>query len=140
MRDLSLSRYAKTFSMLYKAGVPIVKAAQQATASAGNWLMVQKLKGATESAQLGESMSQGFSRTLDAEFRDVWTIGEESGDLDVCSERIGNMYAERAERKFQLLARAVPFGIYLLLIISMGCLVVYLFTMLYGGIFRSFDI
>lgn len=138
--DLSLSRYAKTFSMLYKAGVPIVKAAQQATASAGNWLIIQKLKGATESAQLGESMSQGFSRTLDAEFRDVWTIGEESGDLDVCSERLGNMYAERAERKFQMLARAVPFGIYLLLLISMGGLVIYLFTMLYGGIFRSFDI
>lgn len=140
VRDLSLSRYAKTFAMLYGAGVPVIKASRQATASCGNWCMYNKLKGSAESAQMGESMSLGFSRTLDPEFRDVWAIGEESGDLDKCSERLGNMYAERAERKFKMLARGVPFAIYLLMLLAMGSLVVYLFQMLYGNILRSFEI
>ena len=140
IRDLSLSRYAKTFSMLYGAGIPIVKAARQATASCGNWRMYHKLKGAAQSAQIGENMSLGFSRTLDSEFRDVWAIGEESGDLDKCSARLGNMYAERAERKFKTLAKGIPFALYLIILFSMACLVVYLFLMLYSGILRSVDI
>lgn len=139
VRDLSLSRYAKTFSLLYGAGVPIIKAAEQATNSCGNWLMVQQLKGAYLNAQRGEEMSLGFSRGLDSEFREVWSVGEESGDLDKCSERLSTLYAERAEFKFKALARALPIALYLLIMCILAYLVIKGFLGIYGGMIRSIE-
>jgi type IV pilus assembly protein PilC len=139
VRDLSISRYAKTFSILYGAGVPIIKAAEQATKSCGNWLVYQQLKGGYMKAQQGEDMSKGFGRGLDAEFREVWMVGEESGDLDKSSERLGNLYADRAEFKFKALARGLPIAFYLILLTTLAFLVIKGFMGIYGGMFRMLE-
>jgi type II secretory pathway component PulF len=139
VRDLSISRYAKTFSILYGAGVPIIKAAEQATNACGNWLMHQQFKGAYLNAQKGEDMSKGFGRGLDAEFREVWMVGEESGDLDKCSERLSTLYAERAEFKFKALARGLPIVIYLIIMGVLAYLVIKGFLGIYGGMIKSIE-
>ena len=111
-RNLAMSRYCKTFALTYGAGVPIVRAARMAAAACGNQFLYRKFKGATEAAEAGESMSAGFSRTLDPEFRELWLVGEEAGRLDSAAERLGNLYAQRAESRFRILSQATPWAVY----------------------------
>lgn len=135
-RELSLSRYCKTFSIMYKAGVPILECARMATESAGNLVMRRRLAGAYEMARTGEEMSKGFSRSLPAEFIAIWEVGEESGELDESAARLGNMHAENAERRFGLLAKVIPLGFYLIVLAFIG----YFIIAFYMKIFSSYSL
>lgn len=130
--NLSLSRYARTFSMLYRAGVPIIQAAEQATRNCGNWVVQQRLKGAYLNAKKGEMMSSGFAPAVDPEFREIWLVGEESGELDQCAYRLGNLYAERAENAMKAFARGFPVAVYLILVGVLAFMVVKGFLSIYG--------
>lgn len=132
--NLSLSRFAKTFAMLYGAGVPIIQASEQAVRTCGNWLVQQRLKGGYLNVRKGLSMSAGFAPTVDAEFREIWMVGEETGELQESAQRLGKMYAERAETRIRVFARTFPMLIYLLIMGVLAFLVVQGFLSIYGTI------
>ena len=112
IRDLEMGRFSKVFAITYKAGIPIARCAEMATDSLKNSLICRKLSGACEQVKRGEEMSVGFSASLPGEFLGIWQTGEESGDLDDAARRLGEMYAESAERKFTALAQWAPRLIY----------------------------
>jgi len=132
--NLSLSRFAKTFAMLYGAGVPIVQASEQAMRNCGNWLVQQRLKGGCLNVRKGLLMSAGFAPTVDAQFREIWLVGEETGELEESAQRLGNMYAERAETSIRVFARTFPVLIYLLIMGVLAFLVFQGFLSIYGTI------
>ncbi|HOK65358.1 MAG TPA: type II secretion system F family protein [Anaerohalosphaeraceae bacterium] len=132
--NLSLSRFAKTFAMLYGAGVPIVQASEQALRNCGNWLVQQRLKGGCLNVRKGLSMSAGFAPTMDAEFREIWLVGEETGELEESAQRLGKMYAERAETSIRVFARTSPVLIYMLIMGVLAFLVVQGFLSIYGTV------
>ncbi len=134
VRELSLSRYCKTFSITYGAGVPIVECAKMATDSAVNAVMRRRLAGAYDMVRAGEEMSSGFSRSLGKEFISIWQIGEESGELDETAGRLGEMHAENAERTFKVVAKLFPFIIYLVIITLLGFAVIMFYQRIYSGI------
>lgn len=134
VRHLSLSRYCRTFSLSYGAGIPILRAAEQATNACGNWVMYNRLKGGVEKAKQGDNMSIGFSRALDAEFREVWIVGEESGDLDISAERLGKLYADRAEFRFKMIAEWLPRIVYFMVSAYIIYKIFSFYTRIYGGI------
>lgn len=131
---LALSRYAKTFAMLYGAGIPIIQAAEQATRNCGNWVVAQRLKGGYLNTKKGLPMSAGFAPTVDPEFREIWLVGEETGELDQCARRLGNMYAEQAELRFKTFARGFPIMVYLILLMVLAFVVIQGFLSIYGSI------
>lgn len=136
IRELALSRYCKTFSIMLKAGVPILECARMATDSTANAVIRNRLAGAYEKARVGEEMSKGFSRSLPAEFISIWEIGEESGELDESAARLGDMHAENAERIFGLVSKLLPFGVYLLVV----GLIAYFIITYYMKIFSSYQL
>jgi type II secretory pathway component PulF len=134
VRELSLSRYCKVFAIMYKAGVPILECARMATDSTGNAVMQQRLAGAYEKARTGEEMSKGFNRLLPAEFISIWEVGEESGELDESAARLGTMHAENAERIFGLVAKLLPFGIYLIVIFVIAYFIITYYMKIFSGL------
>ena len=120
VRHLSLSRYCQAFSMMYKAGVPIVQCARNATSVTGNVVIARMLEGGYVSAKTGHPMSSGFSRGLPESFRSVWEAGEETGKLDEASERLAKTSAETSEFLFEQLAQWLPrivyFGVMILMV------------------------
>jgi type II secretory pathway component PulF len=135
VKELSLSRYCKTFAITYKAGMPILQCARMATESVSNVVLERRLQGAYDKIQLGQEMSKGFSKLLGGEFISIWEVGEESGELDETAFRLGNMHAENAERLFTFLAWAIPFLIYLLVIGLLAYFIITAYTkLIYGGI------
>ena len=67
----------------------------------------------------GKDASAGFSRRLAAEYRELWQIGEESGQLDRTTTKIAEISADRAELYLTEFYKWLPRIIYFLIMIRM---------------------
>ncbi len=112
VRHLALSRFCRSFVMLYKAGIPIIQCMESAITVTGNLVVVGQLKGGLTSGRTGHPISEGFSRTLPTDFLSIWQVGEDTGKLDESVERLAEEYATSAEMLFEELARWLPRLIY----------------------------
>jgi type II secretory pathway component PulF len=108
MYHLSVSRHARAFGMLYKAGVPITECTQRAHRATGNLVMADLFAGSVDSVQAGKMACDGFSKRLPAEYRDLWRIGEESGELDKTVDKVAEIATDRANLYFREFARWLP--------------------------------
>ena len=113
VRELCISRFAKSFNMLYKAGVPISECFASAPQAAGNYWVSRMFSRGSELIALGKMPSEGFSRRLPREYIDLWTIGEETGDLDKCVDKIAEISSDRAALYLGEVARWLPKLLYL---------------------------
>jgi type II secretory pathway component PulF len=118
-RHFSICRYAKAFNLLYKAGVPITECAQRATRAVGNTVLAGLFAGGATSAREGRTVVDGFSSRLPAEYRDLWQIGEETGELDKTVDKIAEISGDRADLFFNEFARwlAITFEFFMIAIL-----------------------
>jgi len=132
LRNLALSRYCRTFHLLYGAGVPIVESSRTAAELVGNAAVSRLLMKGARSAKAGQPVSAGLPRSLPPEFVQAWEVGEESGSLEEVSLRLANLTGERAEMTLADLARIVPRILYILIVIFVAVRVVTFYAGLYG--------
>jgi len=132
LRELSIARFCRTFNMLYQAGVPISECFALAPQAAGNHKVAHMFMGGIECIERGEMPSRGFSRRLPAEYRELWMIGEETGELDRCSGKIADMAGDRAELRISESARWFPRLIYLAYVLIMAYMIIQLAQGVYG--------
>ena len=135
---LSVSRYAKAFAMLYKAGVPMTECTQRAHLVTGNLSVASLFAGATASVREGGTASDGLSQRLPAEYRDLWRIGEEAGELDKMADKVAEISADRADFFFTAFASGFPKVIYFAVMIIMAITVLYLWSHMYDGLLEGF--
>jgi type II secretory pathway component PulF len=98
--------------MLYKSGVPITECTQRAHGATGNSVIADLFAGAVLSVRQGGLASDGLSTRLPAEYRDLWRIGEETGELDKTAAKVAEIAADRADLYFQEFARWFPIVIW----------------------------
>lgn len=138
LRCLAMGRFCYTFAIMYKAGVPIIECARLSHESCGNEAIKHRLKGGYDAARNGTPMSQGFNRNLDTEFLELWNIGEESGNLDKSSEKLGQIYIEKAKFRFELIANWAPKLLYFVIMGVMAYMIIKLFSQIYGNLTTGF--
>jgi type II secretory pathway component PulF len=131
---LSICRYAKAFSMLYRAGVPISECTERATVATGNVIVAQLFEGGIASVRAGGMACDGFSKRLPTEYRQLWQIGEESGELDRTVDKIAEVSAYRADQLFTTFAFWLPRIIYFIILGVMAMMIVQLWTEIYSGL------
>ncbi len=117
--QLSISRYCRGFSMLHKAGVPIIQTLEKATDLTGNYVVSGLFKGGLVSAKAGNPAIEGFSKRLPYDYLNLWQVGEESGELDKTVDKIAQISGERAELLFTEFARWLPRIVYFMVAIWM---------------------
>lgn len=131
-RCLAIGRYCSVFAIMYKAGIPIIRCAELAPQTCGNITMAGLFERGYDAVKTGDSMSQGFSRALPPDFLELWAVGEESGDLDKTSEKLAEIYLDKAQFRFNLIAIWTPRVVYYALLFAMAYLVirtiVYIYT------------
>jgi type IV pilus assembly protein PilC len=132
IRKLALSRYCRTFNMLYEAGIPITQCAQKSSSVTGNAAITDLLKGGAESAREGRMVWEGFSRMLPADFLNIWQVGEETGELDKSLKHLADNNSETAEWLFTEFCRWLVRAIYFLIMISMAIKVIKMGMAVYG--------
>jgi type IV pilus assembly protein PilC len=134
MKCLAIGRYCSVFSVMYKAGIPILRCAELAPQTCGNWAIAHLFEGGYYAAKAGEPMSEGFRRSLPAGFLEMWAIGEETGDLDKASEKLAQIYMEKAQLRLELIAVWMPRLIYFAVMIMMAILIIRAFVQIYSTI------
>ena len=133
IRQLALSRYCRTFNLLYQAGIPITQCARKASEVTGNAIMTDLLKGGAESAQAGKMVCEGFSGKLPVDFLHLWQIGEETGELDKTIKRIADNNSETAEWLFVEFCRWLVRVIYFLVMIRLAIQVLQMGLAVFGS-------
>jgi type IV pilus assembly protein PilC len=131
-----ICRYAKVFAMLCKAGVPIAEAIERATRATGNVIVARQLAGAKESVHQGRVASDGFSTHLPAEYRNLWQIGEETGDLDKTAAKIADIAWDRADLFFTAFATGFPKVVYFVLFAVSAVAVLLFAVQFYSNLYR----
>jgi type II secretory pathway component PulF len=122
---------------MYKAGIPILQCAESATQTCGNMAVARLFEGGYTAAKSGEPLSQGFSPSLPPEFLELWSIGEESGDLDKASEKLAEIYLDKAQFRFNLISTWTPRLIYITFVFVMAILIVKAFVKIYSTMINS---
>ncbi|MBN1818980.1 MAG: type II secretion system F family protein [Sedimentisphaerales bacterium] len=119
VKQLCLSRFCRVFHILYDAGVPVLQTMELAAKIAGNAALYHQLIGGLEAARHGDPISAGFSPALPDDFRNLWQVGEETGDLDDVTGKLAEMTGFTAELYFEQLARWLPRLVYIYVCIIM---------------------
>ena len=114
VRFLAYSRYFHAFHLLLKAGAPMTRTVRFATEVCGNAIVRRKLAGGVAAVEEGSDVSAGFSRSLPAMYRDMFVVGEQSGQLDEVTLRLARLTGERAAEDFLSFSRWLPRFAYLL--------------------------
>jgi len=112
VRQMSICRYARAFAMMYAAGVPIVETTERATRATGNLIVARLFAGGTASVRAGGMSWEGFSERLPTEYRQLWQIGEESGELDRIANKVGEISGDRADLLFTEFSKWLPRVVY----------------------------
>jgi len=132
--QLSICRYARAFSMLYKAGVPMAETTERATRATGNAVVAARFRGGVASVRQGGTAWEGFSRSLPNEYLQLWQIGEESGELDKTVDKIAEISADRADVRFNLFAFWFPVIVYAIIGLFLVKMIFTLFAEAYAPV------
>ena len=130
---LALSRYCRSFYMLYSAGVPITKCAEIATATTNNTAVADYLKGGIESCHRGRPISEGFSKRLPNEFLELWFVGEETGDLDKVTKKMADYSSDKAEFALTEIIKWIPRIVYALVCVMIIVKIFNILSMIVGA-------
>ena len=106
---LYTARFARSLSLLYSSGVPLLNALQLTGESVGNSVVaatVEKTQGAIESGQSLSDCLRSNPYFLDAAIGMV-AAGEESGRLDVMLKKVADFYEAKVYNKLDALTSII---------------------------------
>lgn len=110
--NYSLSRFSFAFHIMYTAGIPITTALEKSLEMTPNLVIRNRLSGSAENARQGDDIAAGFSTAIARHFRDLFSVGEQSGKLEQASAKLAELASQRAEMNFETIRQWLPRIIY----------------------------
>ncbi len=120
VHKVSMARFARTFSVLLRSGVPILEALEITKETSGNTVVAAAL----DDVQLGVKVGEPISRPLENHkvfppmVVQMMAVGEESGALDELLEKIADFYDSEVEATVNSLTSLLE---PLLIVVLGGC-------------------
>jgi len=120
----SLARFARSFSLAVRSGVPIVQGLTLVSPTVDNAYIARQIEAMRSGVERGESVLRTASNSgaFTPVVLQMIMVGEESGALDEMMEEIADMYQRDVEYELKTLSAQVE----PILIILLGCLVLIL--------------
>ncbi len=124
LRYIALSRFAHSFAMVVRAGMPITEGLSIASTASGNRWIMRNLVRMREVIERGESLYPAalVSGIFTNMVLQMIAVGEESGKLDVLLEEVAQFYDEEVDYSLKTLADVIE----PILIVAMGAVVLVL--------------
>ena len=124
LHKAALSRFARSFALGVRSGVPVMQALSNSAQTIGNVFIARRVEGMRESIERGESLLRA---TLSAGVftpvvMQMVAVGEESGAVDDMMEEIGDMYRQEVEYELKTLGQQIE----PIMIVALGILVLIL--------------
>ncbi|MEE8366265.1 MAG: type II secretion system F family protein [Gammaproteobacteria bacterium] len=125
-----MARFARSFSMAYSAGVPIVQAMGVISRSIGNEFISRRVNGMREGIERGDSLTRTAYQTemFTPVVMQMFAVGEESGSLDEMMTFIADFYEEEVDYDVKTLSDKIEPLLYvaigvMVLILALGIFV-----------------
>lgn len=105
----TLARFARTFSIVLAAGMPIEQGLMVVSRAVGNRYIGEKVAEMRKSIERGESFSQSATRTgmFSALVMQMLAVGEETGRVDEMLAEVASFYEEEVEYDLKNLTSAI---------------------------------
>ncbi len=135
LRNIYTSRFARTLSSLYAAGLPIIPALQTAASTVGNEYIKSQLDAVISEVRTGGSLSSalerisGFSGKMSVSVR----IGEESGTLDMMLSSLSEILEYEAEASMTRLVSFLEPVMIVAMALMVGFIVIAIITPVFSG-------
>jgi len=133
-QKVSISRFARTFSVLSRTGVPVLQALDIVSQTAGNSVVSDAVLDVQASVKRGESLAQPLERhdVFPPMVTQMMAVGEETGALDAMLGKVADFY----DREVDDTVAALTSLIEPLLIVVMGVVVGGILISLYLPMFN----
>lgn len=117
----TLARFARSFALAVRSGVPIVQALTVVANTVDNAYITRKIEGMREGLERGESVLRGAIATgiFTPVVLQMIAVGEESGALDDLLDEVGQLYQREVEFELKTLSSQIE----PILIVFLGVLV-----------------
>jgi type IV pilus assembly protein PilC len=98
-RKASLARFARTFSVLLRSGVPILEALEITKDTSGNSVIARALDDVQAGVKIGEPISRPLEHhaIFPPMVTQMMAVGEESGALDTMLDKLADFYDQEVE-------------------------------------------
>ena len=134
VQKVAISRFARTFSVLSRTGVPVLQALDIVAVTAGNTLVANAVKDIQSSVKRGESLASPLHRheVFPPMVTHMMSVGEETGALDTMLGKVSDFYDTEVDDTVNALTSLIE----PLLIIVMGVAVGGILIALYLPMFN----
>jgi MSHA biogenesis protein MshG len=124
LHKAALSRFARSFALGLRSGVPVMQALSNSAQTVDNVFIERRVEGMRENVERGESLLRA---TISAGIftpvvMQMVAVGEESGAVDEMMNEIGDMYRQEVEYELKTLSQQIE----PILIVMLGALVLVL--------------
>ena len=109
LNKIALSRFTRTFAMLFSAGVPILQSLEVSAEAIGNRYIEMNVKEMRAGIERGDSLARtaNASGMFTPLILQMITVGEESGAVDKLLEDVSDFYDQETEYDVQNLSSAI---------------------------------
>ncbi|MBW7902342.1 MAG: type II secretion system F family protein [Rhodocyclaceae bacterium] len=124
LRKAALARFARSFALGSRSGVPIMQALSNSAQTVDNSYVARRIEAMRENVERGESVLRAAigTKIFTPVVLQMVAVGEESGALDDMMEEIGQMYQNEVEYELKTLGQQIE----PILIVALGILVLIL--------------
>ena len=124
LHKAALSRFARSFALGQRSGVPVMQALSNAAQTVDNVHVARRIEAMRESVERGESLLRAAlgAGIFTPVVLQMVAVGEESGAVDDMMEEIGDMYRQEVEYELKMLGQQIE----PILIVLLGILVLIL--------------
>jgi MSHA biogenesis protein MshG len=124
VRKAAMARFARSFALSTKSGVPVMQALSNAAQTVDNSYIALKIESMRDTVERGESVLRSAIATgfFTPVVLQMVAVGEESGALDDMMEEVGQMYQREVEYELKTLGQQIE----PILIVCLGALVLVL--------------
>jgi MSHA biogenesis protein MshG len=124
VRKATLARFARSFALASRSGVPVIQALTTVAQTVDNTFIADKIERMRESVERGDSVLRSAIGTgvFTPVVLQMIAVGEESGSLDEMMEEIAGMYQSEVEYELKTLSQQIE----PILIVMLGAMVLIL--------------
>lgn len=124
VRKATLARFARSFALASRSGVPIIQTLTTVALTVGNDFIAKKVEGMREGVERGESIlrTAAAAGIFPPIVMQMIAVGEESGALDELMQEIADMFQKEIEYELKTLAQQIE----PILIVMLGIMVMVL--------------
>ena len=137
VQKISIARWARTFSALTAAGVPLLEALDITGRSAGNTVVARVMNDVIDSVKRGGTISEPLkeSAVFPMMVSQMVSVGESTGELDWMLAKIADFYEERVAASVKALTSIIE----PVMIVFIGGMVGFIVIAMYLPLFKVYN-